>query len=266
MNEAAEVRPADEAVIVKRIKKNLALGNKSSWDVADDYVRLSGLGWTQQGIADEFDTVQSSVSYFLGAARKYLLGDIRPPFWDAYAEVKGVNGSAATAHVGHNSGEVEWYTPGEYLDAARAVLGEIDLDPASSKKAQERVQAGAYYTKKDDGLSKTWAGRVFLNPPYAQPLIDQFCEKVVQEYHSGAVSAAVVLVNNATETTWFAGCAAAARAICFPTGRVKFLNPQGEPKGAPLQGQAVIYFGDNPAAFLSAFAGFGFCAEVRREC
>jgi hypothetical protein len=76
------------------------------------------------------------------------------------------------------------------------------------------------------------------------------------------VVAAVVLVNNSTETTWFRCCAEAASAICFPTGRVRFLDPDSRP-GAPLQGQAVIYLGDDSERFMEVFGSFGFCVTVK---
>lgn len=160
-------------------------------------------------------------------------------------------------HVSNNSGENEWYTPPQFIAAAREVLGEIDLDPASSIKANETVQAQAFFTKDDNGLTKEWHGRVWLNPPYAQPLISEFSEKVVEEYDAARIDAAIVLVNNATETRWFQKMARSATAICFPAGRIKYLDATGTPANTPLQGQAFLYFGADHGKFISVFEQFG---------
>ena len=39
----------------------------------------------------------------------------------------------------HNTGKEAWYTPPEYIDAVVEVMGGIDLDPASSDRAQQVV-------------------------------------------------------------------------------------------------------------------------------
>jgi len=169
------------------------------------------------------------------------------------------------AHVSHNSGENEWYTPAAYIEAARAVMGGIDTDPASCAQANATVKADKYYDSKADGLTKKWHGRVFMNPPYAQPLIANFARAVAAKFSSKEITEAIVLVNNATETEWFNEMIKHASAICFPNGRIRFVNKEGKPGGAPLQGQAVLYFGSKIEKFISEFKSFGWIGRIADE-
>ena len=155
------------------------------------------------------------------------------------------------------TGENEWYTPSEYLALARTVLGNIDLDPASSEAAQELVCADRAFTQEQDGLLQKWEGRVWLNPPYAQPHIADFVSKMVEERRSGRVSAAIMLTHNYTDTAWFHVAAGCANVICFTRGRVKFYDAKGN-VAAPTQGQAFFYFGNETLSFAEKFSSVGF--------
>jgi hypothetical protein len=168
--------------------------------------------------------------------------------------------SAPKPRVSQNSGDNEWYTPIEYIKAARKVMGGIDLDPASTAEANEVVGALRFISKADDGLKHAWSGRVWMNPPYASDLVGCFAEKLVHSIVTGAVTEACVLLNNGTETRWFQHLLSAAEAVCFPAGRVKFWHPRKV--AAPLQGQAVLYFGKRTDAFAESFGGFGVVCRV----
>jgi hypothetical protein len=159
-------------------------------------------------------------------------------------------------HVAQNGGENEWYTPENIIKSARKTMGSIDCDPASSPLANETVKAMELFTKDDDGLTQPWRGRVWLNPPYAQPLIAQFAEAVASKFESGEYEQACILVNNATETAWFQRILAVASGVCFPSSRIRFVSPEGK-QGAPLQGQAILYIGNDFQRFADAFGELG---------
>lgn len=162
-----------------------------------------------------------------------------------------LNGDDPYVHISDDS--YEWFTPPEYIAAAREVMGEIDLDPASSDAAQKAIKAKTYYTAQQDGLSKRWFGRVWLNPPYNMPLIDLFIDRVVTEYEGNVVSAAIVLTNNSTDTGWFHKLIKFP--FCLTRGRIPFWN--GDDHLATRQGQALFYLGDNPDLFAAKFKQFG---------
>lgn len=160
-------------------------------------------------------------------------------------------------HVVNNSGDNEWYTPAVYIEAARQVMGSIDLDPASNDYANQTVRASTYYTEETNGLDKEWFGNIWMNPPYSTALIKDFAEKL----SNSNFEQAIVLVNNATDTAWFKSLIQKADAFVFTTGRIRFEKRDGS-KGAPLQGQAFIYFGGSPEVFLEVFKEYGWGAKL----
>ncbi|MCK5613894.1 hypothetical protein KAR91_69165 [Candidatus Pacearchaeota archaeon] len=172
---------------------------------------------------------------------------------------------AINVHVGRNSGENEWYTPQEYIDAARLVMGSIDCDPATTKEVNKRIKAKKIYTLEDSGLSVEcdWRGNIWMNPPYKQPAMSQFCSIFVERYERNETRQGIILINNVTETDAGQLLLKTCSAVCFPSERVKFLDIDGKP-GAPLQGQMLIYVGKWWAKFHEVFSEFGICLSGAR--
>lgn len=149
----------------------------------------------------------------------------------------------------------EWFTPPVYIEAAKMVMGGIDLDPASCADAQTVVMAEQYFTKENDGLLQSWHGRIWMNPPYSTPAIMRFVEKLIAEYSFGNVTQAIALTNNSSDTAWFHDLLTRYPA-CFVRGRVQFWRPNAENFGT-RQGQTIFYLGENFSRFSEVFSKFG---------
>ena len=132
---------------------------------------------------------------------------------------------------------VEWYTPPEIIRP----LGEFDLDPCTSNIAYSFNQsAKKYYTKEDDGLSKEWFGRIWLNPPYSQPAITQFMEKMA--LHNNGIA---LLYNRSDNQMFHYFIFPVADSIFFIKGRIRFFKPDGTRGEQPGAGSVLIAFGEN---------------------
>jgi hypothetical protein len=160
-----------------------------------------------------------------------------------------------------STGDYEWHTPLEVVTLVKAVLGDIDVDPASCVRAQATVQARTFYTLEDDGLRQAWHGTVFCNPPYKMPDVGRFCGKLLDEIAAGHTTAAILLVNAATETDWFQAIASHADALCFPDGRISFIHATKNGQ-SPCQGQALLYFGPQVARFYAVFGETGLLLQI----
>ncbi|MGL5014501.1 MAG: DNA N-6-adenine-methyltransferase [Bacteroidales bacterium] len=155
-----------------------------------------------------------------------------------------------------NNRNDEWYTPQVFVDAARDVMGAIDLDPASSAQVNERIGASTFYSVEDDAFTHEWHGRVWMNPPYSR-IIKDFVNKLVDSYEDGTVTEAIVVTNNGTDTRWFHRMAQVSSAICLPQGRIAFLNSEGVEVANNNKGQVFTYIGPNVESFARVFDRFG---------
>lgn len=153
----------------------------------------------------------------------------------------------------------EWGSPEWLIDMARSVMGDIDLDPASNQRSQGIVKARRHFTIRADGLSRTWGGRVWLNPPYSKVM--PWAEKLRS---SSLVTDAVVIVNSGTETAWYHLLMEHCQAMCLPTKRVAFLDLDNKPASMTRAGQTVFYAGEHALRFHRTFESVGRVLDLGR--
>lgn len=112
---------------------------------------------------------------------------------------------------------IEWYTPEWVLKN----LGDFDLDPCHPKERIAWQNPTIAYDKEDDGLSKEWFGRVWLNPPYGSEMYAWL--KKMGKHGSG-----IALVPPRTGTgDWQDNVLPYFKSMLFLRGRIQFVDKSG---------------------------------------
>ena len=182
----------------------------------------------------------------------------------------------------HSCESPEWYTPAPIVEAARRVLGGIDLDPASSDVANQIVRAARYFTADDDGLRQAWTARsVFVNPPGG--LVPQFWDALLRGWCQQTFACAIWIGYSLEQlqTLQSRACTPLAFPFCVPQRRIAFVENEGrrvariekqraagaKPKAAssPSHGNYICYLGSEPARFVQAFRPLGCCVVPGRQ-
>jgi hypothetical protein len=191
-----------------------------------------------------------------------------------------------SANVQHQSATNEAYTPPEVVEAARATMGGIHLDPFSCKIANKIVQADLFYS--EGALTRPWGSEsdptnVFCNPPGGTLVRDTLEPSIrpdgkpgpgyssaavawaylLNEYLTGNVAQAIFVcfsLNTFQNSQKIPGCRFAPYMFpfCVPSNRLRFWckeRPIG--KGQPSQPNALIYIGENIETFAEHFAPIG---------
>lgn len=150
-------------------------------------------------------------------------------------------------HSGHKS--VEWYTPKWVFDELAIAF---DLDPASPHDHESFVPASTKYTVFDDGLSKPWFGRVWLNPPYGRDTA--YWMSRMADHGCG-----IALVFSRTDAAWFQESMKRCEAMLFLSGRVEFVpgHENKHKRSRSGAGTALFAYDRESAIALSRMAGKG---------
>lgn len=134
--------------------------------------------------------------------------------------------------VHFSSASDDWATPPDFFATVAAEFGPFTLDSCATR---ENAKCRRYFTSAQHGLSRRWAGRVWMNPPYGRT-IGQWMRKAYESSLSGAL--AVCLVPARTDTAWWHDFATKGK-VRFIRGRLKF----GSHKNSAPFPSALVIFG-----------------------
>ena len=123
----------------------------------------------------------------------------------------------------------DWSTP----EGFSLRYGVFNLDPCATS---ENSQAPLFFTKEEDGLERSWFGRVWVNPPYGRE-IGKWMKKSLEEVQNGNAKEVVCLIPSRTDTAWWHDFVVKGE-IEFLRGRLKFGNSKNN---APFPSAVVTF-------------------------
>ena len=168
--------------------------------------------------------------------------------------------------INQDSGQCEWYTPPEIIEAARKVLGRIDLDPFSSEQANKTVKAVEFYSS--DAFERQWWGNVWMNHPFSRKMNPLCIKKLCDAFEVGEIEEACCITFAATSEKWFQPLHNYPQ--CYLVPRTNYYLPDGTKKKGVTKGSVVTYLGSRSRdlVFAKYFQDLGevkfpFCSTVQ---
>lgn len=153
----------------------------------------------------------------------------------------------AHPHLPNRGKTNEWYTPPSVFDALGLTF---DLDPCAPEGGVPWVPADAHYSEADNGLSRPWWGRVWLNPPYGAQA-GAWVQRLAQ--HGDGIA----LVFSRTDVRWWHEAVPRATAVCFIRRRLTFIAGDNQPAPGNSGGPSALIAYGNACAVAVCASGLG---------
>ena len=149
----------------------------------------------------------------------------------------------------------EHYTPQKITDFLYKFCPEFDLDPCSD--SNKNIKAKRHYTQEDNGLAKSWNGRVFVNPPFSD--VSDWVKKALDEYRKQNCDEVIFLSKFDSRVGWFKPLAQNFSPLCVVEGYVSYHGNDGD---AATFSTALWYLGDRRNLFIRIFSDLGWLFQV----
>jgi phage N-6-adenine-methyltransferase len=148
----------------------------------------------------------------------------------------------------------EWETPPQLFAKLHREF-RFTLDVAA---LPHNAKCRRYFTPADDGLTRTWTGMCWMNPPYG-PGIGEWVRKACESAQAGAT--VVCLLPASTDTAWWHDYVEPHAECRFIRGRVQF---SGHRRGVPRFASVIAVFRPTGTMSARALTALPWLAALRR--